>query len=61
MLTLRRLSLFAAAVALSPLLAPADEPSPADVQLKTIKYDALKEAVRAQKGKVVVVDFWGEF
>jgi thiol-disulfide isomerase/thioredoxin len=32
-----------------------------DVELKTVKYDALKAAVRAQHGKVVVVDIWADF
>ena len=30
-------------------------------QLKIIKYDSLKEAVVRHRGKVVLVDFWGEF
>jgi len=34
---------------------------PATIELKTVKYDALGEAVRAQQGKVVVVDIWGFF
>ncbi|MCS7045830.1 MAG: hypothetical protein NZO58_05695 [Gemmataceae bacterium] len=35
---------------------PADE-----VKLDVVKYEALKEAVLRQRGKVVLVDFWGEF
>lgn len=31
------------------------------VELKTVKYDALKAAVREQRGKVVVVDIWADF
>jgi len=31
------------------------------VQLKNIKYGELAEAVRAQKGKVLVVDVWADF
>jgi thiol-disulfide isomerase/thioredoxin len=31
------------------------------VELKTIKYDKLGEAVRAHKGKVVVVDIWASW
>jgi len=31
------------------------------VDIKVINYDGLKKAVRDQRGKVVVVDFWGEF
>ena len=40
-------------------LAP-EQPSGA-VELKDVKYQALCEAVRAQRGKVVVVDLWGFF
>jgi hypothetical protein len=29
------------------------------VEAKIVKYDALKEVVAKNKGKVVVVDFWG--
>jgi len=31
------------------------------VDLKVVKYEGLKKAVRDQRGKVVLVDFWGEF
>ena len=31
------------------------------VTVRDIKYDDLGQLVRAQKGKVVVVDFWGEY
>jgi hypothetical protein len=31
------------------------------VDLKVVKYNGLIEAVKAQRGKVVVVDVWGEF
>jgi hypothetical protein len=31
------------------------------VDLKVVKYNGLIEAVKAQHGKVVVVDVWGEF
>lgn len=34
---------------------PADSGSPS---LRIVKYDALKEAVRRLRGRVVVVDFW---
>jgi hypothetical protein len=37
--------------------APADD----SVTLKTVKYDELGRAVRDLQGKIVVVDFWGEF
>jgi thiol-disulfide isomerase/thioredoxin len=43
-------------------LATGDEPAAAPkVELKAIKYDALKAAVREQRGKVVVVDVWADF
>jgi hypothetical protein len=38
--------------------APADK---GQVALRDVKYDDLGQLVRAQKGKVVVVDFWGEY
>jgi len=31
------------------------------VQLKIVKYGELTEAVRVQKGKVLVVDVWADF
>jgi len=34
---------------------------PKAVELKVVKYTGLQEAVKAQRGKVVVVDVWGEF
>jgi hypothetical protein len=37
--------------------APADD----SVTLKTAKYDELGRTVRNFQGKIVVVDFWGEF
>ena len=37
-------------------------PAPAgSVELKDVKYDGLVEAVKAQRGKVVVVDAWATF
>jgi len=39
-------------------LADAQAPT-GDVSLKVVKYDELMKTVRALKGKVVVVDFWG--
>jgi thiol-disulfide isomerase/thioredoxin len=41
--------------------APAQTPAAAAVELKVVKYADLIAAVRAQVGKVVVVDIWGEF
>jgi thiol-disulfide isomerase/thioredoxin len=34
---------------------------PATVDLRVVKYDALTDAIKAQKGKVVVVDVWADF
>jgi len=31
------------------------------VELQVVKYNGLVEAIKAQRGKVVVVDVWGEF
>ena len=33
----------------------------AGVRLDVVKYDALKDIVAKQRGKVVLVDLWGEF
>jgi hypothetical protein len=58
----RLLLLAVAAAGFVAVLAPGGEkPVSAKVELKTVKYDALKAAVREQRGKVVVVDIWGEF
>ncbi len=32
-----------------------------DVSLRVVKYDGLKEEVLKHRGKVVLVDFWGEY
>ena len=31
------------------------------VELKVVKYDELESAVRAEKGKIVVIDIWAEY
>jgi thiol-disulfide isomerase/thioredoxin len=36
-------------------------PKPATVELKDVTYNALVDAVKAQRGKVVVVDTWATF
>jgi thiol-disulfide isomerase/thioredoxin len=51
-------TVFGVAVA---LVRGGEKPAPAKVELKTVKYDALKAAVREQRGKVVVVDIWADF
>ena len=32
-----------------------------EIKLDIVKYDGLKEAVLRQRGKVVLIDFWGEY
>ena len=52
----------AAALLAASALAAAPAPSPDDtVALKTVKYADLVRTVRDLQGKVVVVDFWGEY
>jgi thiol-disulfide isomerase/thioredoxin len=41
--------------------ADAGAPPDGGVELKTIKYADLVKAVRDQRGKVIVVDLWGDF
>jgi hypothetical protein len=38
--------------------APSPETKVAPVEVKVVKYDGLKDAVKELKGKLVVVDFW---
>lgn len=52
-------------VASAALAQSADRPSPASgnapaglISVRLVKYDALKQAVKDLRGKVVVVDFW---
>jgi thiol-disulfide isomerase/thioredoxin len=40
---------------------PATADPPPDVQLRTVSYRELGEVVKAQRGKVVVVDVWADF
>jgi len=32
-----------------------------DIKLEVVKYDGLKDAVLRNRGKVLLIDFWGEF
>jgi len=41
--------------------APSATPEKPGVEMKAVKYNGLTEAVRAQRGKVVVVEVWGFF
>ncbi|MFO0809555.1 MAG: TlpA disulfide reductase family protein [Gemmataceae bacterium] len=50
-----------AAVTLAAALIAADPPVGEPVRLSTVRYDELTEAIRKQKGKVVVVDFWADY
>jgi hypothetical protein len=40
---------------------PAPPGQESAVDLKVVKYNGLVEAVKTHRGKVVVVDVWGEF
>jgi len=61
-MSVSRILLFAGVALGVAALAPDGEKAAAPpVELKPVKYDALKAAVREQRGKVVVVDIWGEF
>jgi len=51
----------AAFLALGAAAAPEPAATDAQVTLRDIKYDDLGKMVRGYKGKVVVVDFWGEY
>lgn len=42
------------------LVNAADKPAGAKVDVKVVKLDPLKDLIRQQKGKVVVVDFWAD-
>jgi thiol-disulfide isomerase/thioredoxin len=61
----KRLALLLALCAVPAVLArapaPPEKPAPAEVTLKTVKYADLGAFIRAQTGKVVVVDVWGTF
>jgi thiol-disulfide isomerase/thioredoxin len=54
----QRLTLCALAALAVAALAARQEPA---VEMKPLKYDALIELVKQNKGKVVVVDFWADF
>jgi hypothetical protein len=45
----------------SPLATAPAAPAESIVELKPAKFPQLVEAIKAQKGKVVVLDVWGEF
>lgn len=58
----RALLLAVAVTGFAVALTPGGEQAPAPtVELQAVKYDALKAAVRARHGKVVVVDIWADF
>ena len=44
-----------------PAVLAQEKPSAGPVELKDVKYGPLCDAVRDQRGKVVVVDIWGFF
>jgi len=53
----------AAVLSLTVLLLPGNAPGQdkGEVKLDVVKYDGLKNAVLKHRGKVVLVDLWGEF
>jgi len=53
----RLLMMFAAMAALLP--GGGHGQSPAEPELRVVKYAGLKEAVLKERGKVLLVDFWG--
>jgi hypothetical protein len=55
----RGVGLIGALLLLAGLPGSAQDKGP--VKLDVVKYDGLKEAVVKQRGKVVLIDFWGEF
>jgi hypothetical protein len=54
-------AVFLGLIVLTGHAAPEGPPDNGPVTVRDIKYDDLGQLVRAQKGKVVVVDFWGEY
>ena len=40
---------------------PGSAQEKAEIKLDIVKYDGLKDAVLRNRGKVVLIDFWGEF
>jgi hypothetical protein len=58
MTCIRRLFPLAALAVLAAAVSPAQEKT---VELIPVKYDALKQEVLKQRGKVVLVDFWAGY
>jgi hypothetical protein len=50
-------ALFVVALAVSPA---ATQKTP-DIDVQIVKYDGLKDAVLKNRGKVILIDFWGYF
>ncbi len=46
---------------LAGIMALAGHAQDASIQLQVVKYDGLKDAVLKNRGKVVLIDFWGNF
>ncbi|MCI0683781.1 MAG: hypothetical protein L0Y71_16880 [Gemmataceae bacterium] len=51
----------ALAVAAAVIGRPGDAQEKPAVKLQIVKYDGLTNAVKQNRGKVVLIDFWGEF
>lgn len=56
-----RIGLLLALLGLLPATSARGQTPEDAVKLKVVKYADLADAVRQQKGKVVVVDFWADF
>lgn len=41
--------------------APGGAQEKVEIKLEVVKYDGLKDAVLRQRGKVILIDFWGDF
>ena len=55
----RRTMLFGLATTLASLPGAAQDKS--EIKLEVVKYDGLKDAVVRHRGKVLLIDFWGEY
>ena len=58
---MRSVHRFAPALVCLVFTPPTPAQPPGKVDLRTVRYDGLTDAVKRNKGKVVVVDFWADF
>ena len=54
-------SRFAPALVFLAFAAPTPAQPPEKIDLRTVRYDGLTDAIKQNKGKVVVVDFWADY